>query len=124
MTDNSDLLNLEEYAFTRLRGVDDEPSDWHVNKRLLVAADGEDAPAMLERVIEGGPGGEGVSHALILQRADASAEWLVLIVNEHDDHASLERAVLAGPTAAEPDEVDGDIEVVSIATDRDALPGE
>jgi hypothetical protein len=65
-----DLLRLEPREYVTLEGFPSsgETSRWHVNKAVTI-----------------GSSAEGTNHAIILQRADASDEWLAITIEDKPD---------------------------------------
>lgn len=65
-----DLLNVEPRQYLTLSGFPSsgETSNWHVNKAVAM-----------------GPSTGGKTHAVVLQRGDASAEWLAIIIENKPD---------------------------------------
>ena len=113
---------LVEGDFARLDGLpfEDEPSDWHVNEHMTFSVGDEALESFLKAIAEGPDAVEGVIGGYVFQRGDASAEWLVLIV----EGGEIQRSFRSMSTLAEPDEFDGSaIEVVSIADTLGDLDG-
>jgi hypothetical protein len=65
-----DLLNVEPRQYLTLSGFPSsgDTSKWHVNKAVAM-----------------GPSTGGKTYAIVLQRSDASAEWLAIIIEDNSD---------------------------------------
>jgi hypothetical protein len=102
------FIDLDPKTFVRLTGVptDDRPSDWHVNKHVTVTR---------------GPSPAARNHSLVLQRADASEEWLVIGIKPAGDPV-MEARMAPGPDET-PVSVDpGALTIEATAEERDGLP--
>lgn len=122
MANGSAFLNLEEQAFVLLAGPDEVSGAWHVNEHILIS-EGTDPMGMLTRVASGGDAGEGTRHGYILQPADASAKWLIVVVKETPEGGTVEKLAIVDGLNGDPQGVNGPISVESIAASQDELDG-
>lgn len=116
MTDGSvDLTNIRDGEFVRLDGLpfEDEPSDWHVNEHFVASAGSASPAPFLERLA--GKTSADVMDAVILQRADASRDWIGFIV----ESGEVEQAFRYGSDVEKFDP--GDVEVLATADSRGGL---
>lgn len=115
------FFTLERGAFVRLSGVDGEPSDWHVNRQMMLSGEDQSGGELLFRLANGQPTVADTRQGFILQRADTRTEWLVVVVEKEDGDARIEKMLL---TAGSNDRRKLDpihVEVESIAKSMDAL---
>jgi len=115
------LFDATRGHFARVEGVDDGPSEWHVNKHIVVTAASPAETGMVSRFDNGDVPPDATRHGFVLQRADASHEWLVLVVDEVSDGGAVETAALADGERGEPEPVGSDVRVVAVADSREAL---
>jgi hypothetical protein len=88
--------------FVRLDGVDEEPSDWHNNGGINA------------------DGGDSGTKGRVFQRADASPEWLVVVVSEGSDGYEFEKVALAGFDGKNED-IEPPVEITDMASTLDGL---
>lgn len=78
---------LREDEFARIGGLPfaDGETDWHVNEHLVAMTGPQALEDILQGMLTGGPprGAEDVEQ-WVLQRADASPEWLVFVVEGNE----------------------------------------
>lgn len=94
-------------TFITLDGFD-EKSNWHVNEHFAI---GSGMKPLLMQLL--GPdtddiaaGDDTARHGIVLQRADASEEWLAIVVGQTDDGWDFRTSAhVDGPTA-DPEPVD------------------
>lgn len=113
MNTGHQLLNLQESDFVRLAGDAPANGEWHVNDHIVFTTT-DDPEGMLKRVVAGGSPGDGSRHGYVLQRADATAEWLALVVDETQQGGDL-------TTVAHFDDVGGVPAELDVAFDVDAI---
>lgn len=120
--DTTALTKAEPRTFVRLDGLPfhDGPTDWHVNNSFAIAT-GDDA---LEKMLATFTRehvritGDTVSHGIILQRADASEEWLAFAVSGGEiAHAARMRSAESNPHSFGPD----GLSLIATAEDRGGL---
>ena len=110
------LLTADRGTFVRVDGLpfEEGPSDWHVNDHIYAEVDEDPLANLLSRFnTETGP--QRGTHGLILQRADASEEWIGLTVYEGEINFGFHVVDPLG----EPEEIDVDAITVE-EVDRDA----
>lgn len=73
-------LAPEEYVRLDAFGPFEEPTDWHVNEKQIIAS------------------GTGRRVGFAFQRADTRAQWLVLAVEETDDGVAIDNVAIASTT--------------------------
>lgn len=97
MSDASDFVNLTD-EFARIDGLpfEDGPSDWHLNDGFGIELGGEK------------------SETYVFQRADASLEWLGVIIDISPDGWVFEH-ILHFPNPAGANEYD-DVELTIVAS--------
>lgn len=114
---------LEQNEFARLDGLPfaDGETDWHVNEKMIVAA-GSTAFSGLLGAFDGVQiEAEHKVDGLILQRGDASHEWLTLVV---DEDSEVRRAFHVDGIGSDPEEFDASgVEVIAIGEELGDLDG-
>ena len=120
MNDAKRLARLDEEQFVRLR-IGDDVSDWRLNDKSLMGQGKPGLLGMASELLDKEPPVDSESGVgLIFQRADASPEWLVLIVQQTGENYDIEEQLLADITA-QTEELDGDVELVATAASKEEL---
>lgn len=75
---------LEPRDFVRLVGLpfEEDSSDWHVNDKMVFSAGGAAFSDLLTALTPDGVESDDVSEVYVLQRADASEDWLTLVLED------------------------------------------
>lgn len=113
---------LREDEFARIEGLPmkEGPTDWHVNEHIVVSYGGDGLTGLLSAIADVARGVSAEVNGYILQRADATHEWLVITVSDGE----VGSAFHATGIGSEPNEFDAsDLEVTSIAELEDGLDG-
>lgn len=118
-----EINRLREGKFVRLRGLpfEDGDSDWHVNDRFKVTTGDDDLRGLISALTEERLEEASATTAYVLQRGDASAEWIGFTVRNEE----IQMAFRA--TTAMLDDVDhfetDEIEIVDIGNMLSDLNG-
>ena len=111
---------LREDEFARIEGLPmkEGPTNWHVNEHIVVSHGGDGLTGLLSAIADVARGVSAEVNGYILQRADATHEWLVLTVSDGE----IGSAFHASGIGSEPNEFDAsDLEVTSIAETQGEL---
>lgn len=114
------LVNLSPRMFVRL-SIDGDVGDWHLNDQMVVSSN-EEFDEVFGAISDDLSSIEETRSALVFQRADASAEWLVVAV-AHGDPPSIEDVRLADEHANY-QTLSTDVTVVRVADSKEELVDE
>lgn len=104
------FTELDSGLFVRLSpfGSYDEPTDWHVNGGIAALAEARDLA----------PGS--TTEGRVLQRADASPEWLVVVVRNEGDGWRFKEVRRASGETFNPEHID-ELDILDTAEDEEGL---
>lgn len=122
MNAGKQFLNADVGDFLRLSGCDEVAGDWRVNK-TLVSTDTDNPKGVLASVVNEGVADEEAVHAYVIQRANGSREWFTFVVDETEDGGELSSLHRFEGVLDEPTEIDGEVNVESIAQSKNDLSG-
>ena len=122
--DTTALTEAQHRTFVRLDGLPfyGGTTDWHVNNNFAIASGDDVVEQILARFTREHVRitGDSVTHGIILQRADASEEWLAFAVSGGEiAHAARMRSASANPESFDADA----LELVDTAEDWGDLDG-
>lgn len=110
------FADLEPQSFVRISGFDEEPSDWHVNNNFTIGAGpGNPLEGILNQFTADSVDLDDdttITHGIVLQRADASEEWLAIIVEETSESIEVNHVAHMESPEDEPEPLEANLQVL------------